>query len=995
MALVGEAEILITANTAEFKGQLAALDADSSLGGLGAGADSAGKNIGEDLASGVSLGAKDIGKDTEKDLEQSTGRMKGVVSDATGKMSNSLQSLGIPASLLSGTAVATIGVLALGGAVVDLGAKMQSAEAAIAASSGQSVEAVTKIGNAFLSTAGTSEHSGIEMATAFSKVAGQLKATQGSALNATEALQFMTTVSTLATASGGDLGATTQTLAGLMQAFQMNVHQAADAANVLFNASNATGQGIDTLATAMEKLRAKLGDTAPPLRDLSALVVDMTKQGITGRASITALNGAVTSLGAAAAGTTTAGKKSADVLNALGVQAKQANGSLTPLSTIIAELGPKYATMTQSQQLATSTLIFGSSAAKGMTAVINAGGDAFNKASNEVNKYGAVNKAAAVQQGTFRGTFDVMKATLKDFMTQVGQSLIPVMQELEKVFVAILPVVGVLLRDAFKVIVPIINTFVTAIKDVVTFAVEMKTPLLVVATILGATLAPALVGLGTKAVASFTEMLNGAVDWAAGTAGTITGTVKRWQTGTTEMDTASAQGAAAVKTAAQSIQESQLQVQAAMTKTVTVSKEAALGIQTSAEEMSGSFTTMAGTVETETTAAAVSVEGLATKVVASDAIIEDANATAAGSFTALATTAGASLAGIGAKLAALGPALIPAAIILGQKHAGLNVSTPEPGVETFPFSSKKFVYNEAEYQKYLDSKKKGSGVGTGLNEGELKGLNAQVSAAESSVVKPGDAYGSVAAIENAKAEEHKKKAEHADALKAAKAAEAASKKGAAEAKTAATDLTNEVIKAIKLPADEAKKSLELLGVPALKASKVLADAALPFAQAVTALEKQGFDAQNAVKVAEAGSAAVAAEAKKDAAAAAKALKATLASSTASLTGLMVNGIEVSGSVYRAAIGAAYQIQTGAVLAGAGASAPTSSPSFTSAPVAPAPTQSLSRGVVLNINAGAVQIHPAEGNDAHSLLATKGYVDNAFRGFTTELHAALSGLVVVR
>jgi hypothetical protein len=100
----------------------------------------------------------------------------------------------------------------------------------------------------------------------------------------------------------------------------------------------------------------------------------------------------------------------------------------------------------------------------------------------------------------------------------------------------------------------------------------------------------------------------------------------------------------------------------------------------------------------------------------------------------------------------------------------------------------------------------------------------------------------------------------------------------------------------------------------------------------------------------------------------------------------VNGIQVSGSIYRAAIGAAYKIQTGANLNGTSSVSPVSAP-IVSAPVAPTPTQSLNRGVVFE--SGAIQIHPAPGNDAASLAATKSYIDQMLRQLTSELRGGVS------
>ena len=44
---------------------------------------------------------------------------------------------------------------------------------------------------------------------------------------------------------------------------------------------------------------------------------------------------------------------------------------------------------------------------------------------------------------------------------------------------------------------------------------------------------------------------------------------------------------------------------------------------------------------------------------------------------------------------------------------------------------------------------------------------------------------------------------------------------------------------------------------------------------------------------------------------------------------------------------------------------------------------------------AIQIHPAPGNDANSLAVTKNYIDQMLRSLESELHAATTGLTVIR
>jgi TP901 family phage tail tape measure protein len=465
--IVGEAEVLITANTAGLEAGIAA-SSDPALTKLESDAGTAGEDAGTALTTGLASKTKDIGKDTESALKDSTGRMSGLVSDFSNKASSSLENLGVPSALLTGPGVLAIGLAATAAAALDLGMKMQSADAAIAASSGISTSAATAIGNAFLDTAGKSTFSGQQMAVAFAPVAGQLKSLNGAALSTQQSLDFMTHATDLAEASGHDLTTTTATLAGTLQAFQMPVSQAAAAGSVLFNVSNATGQSMDTVASSLEKVRARLGDTSPPLSQLGALMLDMTKNGITGRGALTALNTAMTGLVGAATGTTSANMLANQTLKEYGVNALQANGQLTPLSTIIGELAPKFSTMTQAQQLQTATTIFGASAAKQMVTVIDAGTKSFNDATTAVNNNNAVTDAAAKKQDTLAGEFDILKSSLVDAGTKLGEALLPVVQDLVGVIEKLIPILTGGLDVALGAIEPLVDTLTNSFNVVLT-----------------------------------------------------------------------------------------------------------------------------------------------------------------------------------------------------------------------------------------------------------------------------------------------------------------------------------------------------------------------------------------------------------------------------------------------------------------------------------------------------------------------------------------------
>ena len=995
MTVVGEASLLIRADTSmlaadvttQSEAALAGVSASSQLAGAEAGANLRKGVEGETslLAAGVGADAQKAGhaledglsvggtaaKDLGKTVEGETSKMKMAFNDLGNKASSSLQGIGVPKFLTTGPSVVALLGAAVGAFSIKMASDLQTADASIVASEGITTKAAQNIGSAFDSTAFKSEYSGIAQATAFAAVAGQLKATQGQALSTQQSLEFMNATTDLATAKGIQLGDATSTTAGILQAFQLPVDQASKATNILFNASNDTGQSMDTFATSVEKLKAKLGSAAPDLQNLAALSVDLTKQGITGRAAVSGMNTAITSLGAAAAGTTKTGKDAETTLKLYGLSARTSTGELTPLSTIIGGLGPKFKTMTQSQQIATASAIFGASAAKQMTAVILAGSAAFDQATAAVTKNNAVQDAAAVKQKTLAGEVDILKAGITSEATQLGGVLVP----------ALTTVVGA--------IAPVIGDFTSLVK----WFEQGSTPALTIAAIIGGVLAPALIRMGidavtsaTKAVVGFVTMSSSASANAAKTEASLAG-----------QDAAVAASGTTVVTTATEVETALGEEQLAFEGLGTTVSEVAGVVETETVAMGASFTAMAGVAAAGLASFVLTLKGL--DALRNHLTVKPSthDVGAAANLQNLEQQAGITDAGTG---------------VLGQKTVDYLLSEQKKKkAESAAAAAAKFkvdfptikvpdayippVTGTSSSTKQTSAQKEAKAKAAALAKEEAAALRAENSLAteiSKAVTMPAEKganylkqlgvpankaaavlHDAVEPFNQAVTALEKAGFDASNAVKIATAGTNATQKADAAAAKAQNLLASEVSSAVGKPLAEAKDALHALGVPINEASSLLKDAVLPFNQAVTALEKAGFDAANAVKIAEAGTAT--------------ALKGAVADST-NATGLLVNGIEVSGKVYDAAIGQAFKQQTHETMKHIAATKGKVTPESYGAIGGPRsstvkPTQQI------NIQSGAVVIHPAPGNDANSQLATKSMVEEAFRKLAVVLSGGVS------
>jgi TP901 family phage tail tape measure protein len=322
--------------------------------------------------------------------------------------------------LLLGLGAVAVGV---GGVAVDLALKYQTTTAQIAANAGISVAAATKISSAFLDTAGKTIYSGQQIATAYAAVAGQLGSTQGHALDAAQAMTVMDAAMDLAEATGSSLTSTTADLAGVMQAYKIKASGAAEASDILFNSARLTATSVDTVSAMVDKLAATLGAVTPPLKDAAGLMYALAEAHETGRKAISAVSTAYTGLLNPTAAVTYA-------QDLLGVKTTAANGTFVGMGNIITQLQPILAAHGQMQDLAILKAIGLGSANSKLLDIILSGPNAYAQDIAAVGKANSAHAAAEEQAKTLTAQFEIVKAAVQDYATELGQRLIPVIEQL-------------------------------------------------------------------------------------------------------------------------------------------------------------------------------------------------------------------------------------------------------------------------------------------------------------------------------------------------------------------------------------------------------------------------------------------------------------------------------------------------------------------------------------------------------------------------------------
>ena len=318
------------------------------------------------------------------------------------------------------------GVVALGvaGAAVEavkLGMAYQTAGAAIQGATGQSAKSVGQLKGAF-DTLGTGAQaavgSGMQMEAAYAAVAGQLKLTEGHALSAAEATKFSAAANNLAEGAGIGIASAYAAVAKTMQTFRLSASQAGEVSDTLYSTSKALGVPVEQVAAGMGKLHARLGDVAPSLKDTAGLMTLVGEHGLTGGRGVMVVNTAFqTLLGGS--------KKTDDVLKALGVSVYDSNGKFIGMQSVISQLQPKLAGLTEHQRRFAEATLFGKGATEVMNQAIKGGVPAWEQATGAAQRHGSALNAAQKNQKTFKDEMEALKNTVKTLGGDLGVILIP------------------------------------------------------------------------------------------------------------------------------------------------------------------------------------------------------------------------------------------------------------------------------------------------------------------------------------------------------------------------------------------------------------------------------------------------------------------------------------------------------------------------------------------------------------------------------------------
>ncbi|CAM3213542.1 phage tail tape measure protein [Streptococcus pluranimalium] len=232
-------------------------------------------------------------------------------------------------------------------------------------------------------------------------------------------LEAMPGVMDLAAVSGGDMALASEAAATAVNMFGLEASQSTHVADVFAQAAADTNAEVGDMAEALKYVGPVAGALGITLEETAAAVGILSNAGIKGSQAGTTLR---TSLARLTAPT----KKMRGVMEELGLEFFNADGSMKSLSGITQELQTKMEGLTEGQKSAAISTLFGKEAMSGMLALVNSAPGALDKQTQAlINSNGAAKEMADIMNSGVKGSIEELKGSLETAGISIGKILAP------------------------------------------------------------------------------------------------------------------------------------------------------------------------------------------------------------------------------------------------------------------------------------------------------------------------------------------------------------------------------------------------------------------------------------------------------------------------------------------------------------------------------------------------------------------------------------------
>lgn len=248
-------------------------------------------------------------------------------------------------------------------------------------------------------------------------------------------------IMSLAAASGEDLASTSDIVTDALTAFGLKAKDAGHFSDVLAKASASSNTNVGMLGESFKYVAPVAGAMKYSVEDTSLALGLMANSSIKGSMAGTALK---TSLANMAAPT----NSMAEAMDKYGISLTDSSGNMKTLKGVMDNLRGSLGGLSETEQTAAASTIFGKEAMSGMLAIINASEEDYNNLSSAIgNADGAAQDMADTMLDNLEGSMTLMQSAVEGVQNSFGQRLTPYVRGFVDSITDAMPAVTVALNE--------------------------------------------------------------------------------------------------------------------------------------------------------------------------------------------------------------------------------------------------------------------------------------------------------------------------------------------------------------------------------------------------------------------------------------------------------------------------------------------------------------------------------------------------------------------
>ncbi len=241
-------------------------------------------------------------------------------------------------------------------------------------------------------------------------------------LSAQQAADALAPAMALAAGEGGELDTVSAGLVATINGFHGSFDQAAQYADVFANACNNSALDVNSLSDAMSVAAPIFSAAGYNVKDAALYMGVMANNGI-------AADKAANSLKTGMARLISPSKEGAQWMDKLGISITNADGTMKDSVTVQKELNTAFSQLSEAEQIAAASAIFGKNQMAPWLALINTAPGDVTALNEALGQNGTAMEMQAAMMSGFAGSIEQLKSGLDVLLTSLGEALAPVIQK--------------------------------------------------------------------------------------------------------------------------------------------------------------------------------------------------------------------------------------------------------------------------------------------------------------------------------------------------------------------------------------------------------------------------------------------------------------------------------------------------------------------------------------------------------------------------------------